>query len=441
MWRPSWSIRLPHAAAILYALLAVVLVNLAYLAMEVSGQAACSWMLVAGRLVLTGVLLVPGAYLLGGGELLSLHRYSPVLAVLGSAALALVTAGHGRDLALGYLGFFSAVPLLYVLLFPERPFGALACSSTLAAASLPLVLHFDTAVDFNIQLFGTQALSAGVASYAALATRRARARETAGVVARTGAFKKLALSEARRVRSARLAAAGAVADKVAHDLNSPLAALRSNLRFALDEGATGQSAESDAALADAIACASRIEAVIGRLRSDALVVSHPATSCDLAAAARAALEEARPRLPCESRSRWTSQRPRRSPSRSAPSWSTPSPSCCWRRPKATAMGPCVSASGRPPAPSAWRCRAAGSPGHGSTTAWPWRRASSSRSGSAPRWTWTMPATARGSRWCFRSEAPLKPSLPSAATRARSGAAAWRQRDADGALAPTSATRP
>ena len=299
MWRPSWSIRLPHAAAILYALLAVVLVNLAYLAMEVSGQAACSWMLVAGRLVLTGVLLVPGAYLLGGGELLSLHRYSPVLAVLGSAALALVTAGHGRDLALGYLGFFSAVPLLYVLLFPERPFGALACSSTLAAASLPLVLHFDTAVDFNIQLFGTQALSAGVASYAALATRRARARETAGVVARTGAFKKLALSEARRVRSARLAAAGAVADKVAHDLNSPLAALRSNLRFALDEGATGQSAESDAALADAIACASRIEAVIGRLRSDALVVSHPATSCDLAAAARAALEEARPRLPSE----------------------------------------------------------------------------------------------------------------------------------------------
>jgi len=281
----------------LRALLALAAVDLGFLAMEASSAIALDPLLLAGRLALAAVLLVPGAYLLAGGDPARLSRLGPGLAVLGAGAFALVAAGQEHDLALGYLGFLPAVPLLYVLVFPEEPYGALAAGLTLFAAGIFLAGRLGAAPDLTRQVLGGLALCTAVAGYGARAARRSRAREAAAVEARTEAIEAMARLEAERGRAERLAAVGALADRVAHDVNSPLASLRSNLRFAREEQAEGRTEEASAALEDAVACATRIQAIVGALRSAPPPEPGTPGPCDLEEVARLAIEETRPRLP------------------------------------------------------------------------------------------------------------------------------------------------
>jgi signal transduction histidine kinase len=280
----------------LRALLIMAAVDLAYLAMEALVGGGPSPLVVAGRLALAAVLLAPAGYLLAGGEPRLVFRLGPVLVALGVAALAVIAAGQPPGLAFGYLGFLSALPLLYAVVFPEEPFGVAAAGLTLLLASALLNRHLGASPMLQVQLLGALALSTLVAVFASRLARAGRAREAAAVEASTQALRALARSEAERGQAERLAALGLLADSVAHDVNSPLASLQSNLRFALEEQASGRAGESTEALRDALACVERIKAMLGTLRTVASRPGEPQGVCDLAAAARSALLQASPQL-------------------------------------------------------------------------------------------------------------------------------------------------
>jgi C4-dicarboxylate-specific signal transduction histidine kinase len=75
------------------------------------------------------------------------------------------------------------------------------------------------------------------------------------------------LAEAERARSAieRWAAMGQVADQVAHDVNSPLGALRSSLAYAREEILGGRPEGALEALEDGTACVERIRVIVAEL--------------------------------------------------------------------------------------------------------------------------------------------------------------------------------
>jgi signal transduction histidine kinase len=81
-----------------------------------------------------------------------------------------------------------------------------------------------------------------------------------------GALSRLADVESARERSERLAAVGVIADGVAHEANGPIAVIRTNVAFALEELRGGRAAEAVAALQDAGAAAERIRQLIGSLQ-------------------------------------------------------------------------------------------------------------------------------------------------------------------------------
>lgn len=93
---------------------------------------------------------------------------------------------------------------------------------------------------------------------------------------RADALEKLAEAERLKADAERWAAAGYVADQVAHDVNSPLAAIRSSLHFALEELEGGRLDGTKEAIDDCSACVERIHVIvsdlshrIGRVRGNA----------------------------------------------------------------------------------------------------------------------------------------------------------------------------
>jgi len=110
---------------------------------------------------------------------------------------------------------------------------------------------------------------AGIATAFALgASIRARRRQEAFVRSqqeRASAIEQLAAAEKARAEIEQWAALGRLADRVAHDVNSPLASIRSNLCFLREEAGGGE--EVARAVQDGVDCADRIRAIIAGLQS------------------------------------------------------------------------------------------------------------------------------------------------------------------------------
>lgn len=248
------------------ALLSIAAANLAYLVAEALEVAGISPRLLLGRLLLAGLLIAPAGYLLAGGRLLRLRRLSPVIGLLAAAFFALIALGQRPPLATAYLGFFPAIPLLYALVFPEEPRGAFLAGLALSVLGVAQARSYASPLVL-VELVGTTVCTTAVAAYGGAAYRRIRAREAAAVAERTDALTALARSERERAKAERLAAVGVLADGVAHEVNSPLASLRSNIHVATEDLLAGRLAEAREALQDADECASRIMAIVTTLRS------------------------------------------------------------------------------------------------------------------------------------------------------------------------------
>jgi signal transduction histidine kinase len=150
-----------------------------------------------------------------------------------AALLALCAMGEGAHSTL-FL-FVPMVPLLSALT-AQGDLLLPALQGVMAVAGGVVLLHADR------RGWGELAVWAGatVAStaFALLFLRRAEQRQAALVAAlreRAEVQAQLADAERRRSELERWVEAGHLADQVAHDVNSPLAALRSNLRFVREE--------------------------------------------------------------------------------------------------------------------------------------------------------------------------------------------------------------
>lgn len=180
------------------------------------------------------------------------------VAVAGLVSLAALTGGTRSP----YFVFLAVVPLLSALAAP----GEIAGTALVGLATLSggIVVHLRERAPAT-QLLVWSALTALAATYALFAGDAQRRRQAAFLQVereRADALARLAEAERARTSIERWAVIGQVADQVAHDVNSPLGALRSSLAYAREEILGGRSDGALEALQDATACVERIRLIV-----------------------------------------------------------------------------------------------------------------------------------------------------------------------------------
>lgn len=178
------------------------------------------------------------------------------LAIVSIIAL----SGGTRSL---FEGMFLAAPFAVLVAFPDLP-SAAAITGVIGVVG-GLAVRYDEGLR-GMHLAAWVILSCAMATlavYGTVMTRRLFNDEVAAANERARAMEALAESERRRVEAEDLAEAGRVAAGVVHEMSSPLAALRTNLRTL----ATGEIAppEREEVLADAVAGVERITGVVSAL--------------------------------------------------------------------------------------------------------------------------------------------------------------------------------
>ncbi|MBK9515859.1 MAG: hypothetical protein IPO09_00645 [Anaeromyxobacter sp.] len=222
------------------------------------------------------------------------------LILLGAAAssacyVAIVALAGG--LATPQAVWLPVMPLATVLLAWER-YRAVGLSGLVTlAGTVALALWQGHGVAIWIGLVaGTICLAIGTS----LAFLRVQLDEAAAVTSRDEAQARLLESERGRQRAERLAVAGRLAASVAHAVNSPLAAVKSNLHQLAERAGTGavEAGERAEVVADTTLAVDQITRIVGALRifsQDEWTA--PSLACPVAPAVAEALREAGRLLP------------------------------------------------------------------------------------------------------------------------------------------------
>lgn len=256
------------------------------------------------QLRLQAVLLFSVAVvLLYGVDLLVLGRPSwEMLAVRGVWALAilltgwvmrytnplqtrLVSAGYGVVAALCYLGlvkfgggtqsgyfsFFPTLPLVVAMASTEALGAPLTCGVVSALGGGWMLRATGTSTVDAVLWAGMMLVMMFFGLYGGTQFRKARSAENEIRLERSRreALEKLAASERRRAQSEKLATLGQLAASVAHELNNPIAYVRSNLEFVgreLLSTPTGAREEVREALQDVTGGIERIWQIASDLR-------------------------------------------------------------------------------------------------------------------------------------------------------------------------------
>ena len=178
---------------------------------------------------------------------------SNYLSALFFVALLLVTDRSRSPL---FASTYALIPLLPFVL-PERLGLAMASAGTLALALLLMLLHDGAPHDALLSWVHASGIALLTGALAGVAMRKAQLAQERHAAARQQTLTLLAERE-------RLAAIGRLADAVAHEVNSPLAAARANANFLRQAHAADP--ETVAASADLVAALDRIAASVRQLQ-------------------------------------------------------------------------------------------------------------------------------------------------------------------------------
>jgi two-component system NtrC family sensor kinase len=182
------------------------------------------------------------------------------LAVLGIVAL----SGGTRSV---FSGMLLATPFIVLVAIPAFPASAaLTGAALLGGGAVLRVTEGQPATDVASWIVVSAVMST-LATYGTVAARRLWWRELQVERERTEALAGLADSERRRTESERLADVGRLAAGVAHQVNNPLAAVKSNVRW-LGEGAGAAAGEAERreVVEDTLQAVARIGEIVADLR-------------------------------------------------------------------------------------------------------------------------------------------------------------------------------
>jgi signal transduction histidine kinase len=160
-------------------------------------------------------------------------------------------------------GILHSLPLAALLLLPHQPsVAAITAASSLAGGAFIIAREgrdFWFAFEWAMLAFALGVL----ATLGASSFHRIWVSELEAQRARSEALARLAESERRRAQAERLALVGRLAAEVAHEINNPLAYVKSSLQNLRRGSADGEQAEI---LSDALHGIERIAQIVGELR-------------------------------------------------------------------------------------------------------------------------------------------------------------------------------
>jgi His Kinase A (phospho-acceptor) domain len=182
-----------------------------------------------------------------------------------TAMLSLARIGGGSRSPLFLL--VSIVPLLSAVVVPEDVLDS-AMSGLFVLVGGVMLLVAEGQPMTEVALWASMTATVlGLAMVASVRHRRRQEATLARELERASMLERLAQSERAREVAERWATIGRVADAVAHDVNSPLGSLRSNLAFAREELMEGRTLELDEALRDGQESAERIKEIVTSLQA------------------------------------------------------------------------------------------------------------------------------------------------------------------------------
>lgn len=184
-----------------------------------------------------------------------------VIVASGVAAIAVVAYGGGTEGA--RFGFLLAFPLVGLVLFPEFPIPVGLLGAVCLLGGIGLLSGEGRGAWFALEWGMLSFALTVLAVLGAISFRRLWLSELRAQRARAEALERLGESERRRAQSDRLALMGRLAAGVAHEINTPLAYVKSNVRSLRDEALPD---DARAALGDALEGLERISQIVTDMR-------------------------------------------------------------------------------------------------------------------------------------------------------------------------------
>lgn len=233
----------------------------------------------AARLVWAGFFVVV-ALLATRMKPENLDWSTAVAAVVSTAAWSTL-AWHTGGSSSPYLAAMVALPLIFGVLAPDS-----VRASVIATASI--LVGFVVVLGLEGADLGVAAASitlallmGGISIVGAVAYRRLREAEVGVSRDRERALEELAVSESRRLKAERMAIIGRLSSKIAHELNNPLAFVKSNLDFLAEEHRCDRAEALGPILADSRVGLDRIAKIVSALDTFARMDDARHESCGL----------------------------------------------------------------------------------------------------------------------------------------------------------------
>jgi signal transduction histidine kinase len=226
------------------------------------------WLAVGARAVWVTAFL--GLYLSARAEHETSTSFNTLLVgfVSGAAtvAIAAATGGHNGT----FFGYLYVIPFAVALLFPGSLYSVGLCTLAVLAGGTVTLLSEGLSLHETAVWASIVAVAGAAATWMSYVSRRLRLSEARAEQARAQATVALAQSEVRRERAERREAAGQLAGRVAHEVNSPLGAITANLAYLSEElmaGAlTAGNEEAKQVLWESRASAKRIQQLVEDLK-------------------------------------------------------------------------------------------------------------------------------------------------------------------------------
>ncbi|HEY0840767.1 MAG TPA: ATP-binding protein, partial [Vulgatibacter sp.] len=180
-----------------------------------------------------------------------------------------------------FLAAMVALPLLFGVLAPDSVRSSMV-ASTSVVLGYAIVLGLEGAgIGVAIASLSLAVAMGAISIVGAVAYRRLRRAEVAVSRDRERALEDLAVSESRRLKAERMAIIGRLSSKLAHELNNPLAFVKSNLEFLAEEHHCEREESIGPAIADSREGLDRIEKIVSALGTFARMDDAHQETCGL----------------------------------------------------------------------------------------------------------------------------------------------------------------